>query len=198
MTDILQWVQCFATFVSTLATAYPAKVPELMAYMACIVRCHKDYEGPAWVLYDRAFRRRAEVTKDLNWSVVNTSLFNLCFGGRARRRAICQICLSEQHSADRCPRRVLAWGGTLAYSAAVHPDAAYGPVAASGQQVPYPPLQAQEICRLFNTKGGNRCRFQNCKFAHICSRCRAPGHGAAQCPVLGGSNTPGGKRPRVG
>ena len=75
VTDILQWVQCFATFVSTLTMVYPTKTPELMAYMACIVRCHKDYEGPAWVLYDRAFHRRAEVTKDLNWSVVNTSLF---------------------------------------------------------------------------------------------------------------------------
>ena len=94
VTDILQWIQCFATFVSTLSTAYPDKTAELMAYMACIVRCHQDYEGPAWVIYDRAFRRRAEMTKDLNWSVVNTSLFNLCFGGRARRRAICQLCLS--------------------------------------------------------------------------------------------------------
>ena len=71
------------------------------------------------MLYDRAFRRRAEMTKDLNWSVVNTSLFNLCFGGRARRRAICQLCLSEHHTTERCPRRVLAWGSTLAYSAAI-------------------------------------------------------------------------------
>ena len=63
-------------------------------------------------LYDRAFRRRAEVTKDLNWSVVNTSLFNLRFGDRARRRDICQVCLSESHGSERCPRRVLALGGT--------------------------------------------------------------------------------------
>jgi hypothetical protein len=115
VTDILQWIHYFATFVSTVSTAYTGKTAELMAYMACIVRCHKDYEGPAWELYDRAFRRRAEMTKDLNWSVVNTSLFNLCFGGRA----IGQLCLSEHHTTERCPRRVLAWGSTLAYSAAI-------------------------------------------------------------------------------
>ena len=47
VTDILQWVQCFAKFVSTVTMAYKTKTPKLMAYMACIVRCHKDYEGPA-------------------------------------------------------------------------------------------------------------------------------------------------------
>ena len=64
--------------------------------------------GSSWVLYDRAFWRRAEVTKDLNWLAVNTSLFNLCFGGRAQRRSICQLCLSEQHTSQGCPRRVVA------------------------------------------------------------------------------------------
>ena len=44
VTNILQCVQCFTTFVNTVATAH----------------------------YDRAFWRRAEVTKDFNWSVVST------------------------------------------------------------------------------------------------------------------------------
>ena len=116
VTDLLVWVQCFATFASTLAMAYPDTIAELMAYLSTIVRCHRDYEGPSWVLYDRAFRRRAEATKDMNWSVVNTSLFNLCFGGRARRRAICQVCLSEQHATDACPKRVFAfWAITVLF-----------------------------------------------------------------------------------
>ena len=38
----------------------------------------------------QGIQAEAEVTKDLNWSVISTSLFNLCFGGRARRQAICQ------------------------------------------------------------------------------------------------------------
>ena len=80
VTNILQCVQCFTTFVNTVATAH----------------------------YDRAFWRRAEVTKDFNWSVVST------FGGRAHHRGNMS---SVQHTAERCPRRVLALGGTLAYSA---------------------------------------------------------------------------------
>ena len=83
VTDIAVWVQCYATLVSTLSIQYPDKVPEFMAYLATIVRCQRDYEGPAWVLYDRAFQRRVEATKDLHW--FNTLLFNMCFGGRACR-----------------------------------------------------------------------------------------------------------------
>ena len=196
VTDILVWVQCFTTFASTLAMAYPDKIAELMAYLSTIVRCHRDYEGPSWVLYDRAFRCRAEATKDMNWSVVNTSLFNLCFGGRARRR---QVCLSEQHATDACPKRVFAFGQSLFYSTP-HPGDRLLPGTTLGVQQ-RPPLQPAthgqaEICRLFNASRGNRCRFTHCHYMHICSRCRLEGHGSSQC-----SNTsigPGvGKRPRL-
>jgi hypothetical protein len=33
ITDITIWVQCFATFMGALATRYPTKVLELMAYL---------------------------------------------------------------------------------------------------------------------------------------------------------------------
>ena len=89
----------------------------------------------------------------MNWSVVNTSLFNLCFGGRARRRAICQVCLSEQHATDACPNRVFAFGQSLFYSTS-HPGDMLLPGTALGAQQ-RPPLQPAvhgqaEICRLFN------------------------------------------------
>ena len=143
VTDILLWVQCFATFAVALGTAFPDKVPELMAYMTTIVRCHRDYEGPAWVLYDRAFRRRAEATKDMNWSVMNTSLFNMCFGGRARRHMICQVCLSESHTTERCPRRVVPLGNTLTYSAAI--QATLGYLMVLSGRTPHAPQRTMEF-----------------------------------------------------
>ena len=119
ITDILTWVQCYSVLVSTLSLPYPDKVPELMAYLSTIIRCQRDYNSP-WVLYDRAFRSRAKVTQDLNRSVVNTSLFNLCFGGRTRRCYICQLYLSEQHCSEGCPRRLLTIGQHV-YHQAAHP-----------------------------------------------------------------------------
>ena len=96
VTDILTWVQCYSVLVSTLYLRYPDKVPELMSHLSTIIRCQRDYDGPSWPLYDRAFRCRAEVTRDLNWSTVNTSLFNLCFSGRACRCSICMSIVPER------------------------------------------------------------------------------------------------------
>ena len=108
------------SLAGTLSQAYLAKVPKL----GTITRYHRDYECPTWVLY---YRRRVEATKDLNRSIINTSLFNLCFGGWARRKAIWQLCLSEHHTAHKCPCRVLALDNTLAYTAAIQGEAMLPP-----------------------------------------------------------------------
>ena len=57
ITDIAQWTQCFAGYVSVLATKYPKYVPEMMAYLATIVKCARDFDGVAWAHYDRAYQR---------------------------------------------------------------------------------------------------------------------------------------------
>ena len=91
VTDIFVRVQCYATFVSTMAQAYiPAKISELMAYMATIMRCHRDYDGPSWVLYDRAFPHRAEATKGEYFTFQ-------CFGGGGGggKARICQLCAPQ-------------------------------------------------------------------------------------------------------
>ena len=48
ITDVLQWVQCFAALAGVLSRAYPSTVPELMAYLATIVKCARDFEGVSW------------------------------------------------------------------------------------------------------------------------------------------------------
>ena len=45
ITDILQWLQCFAGMVGVLLQKYPQMVPELMAYQATIIKCSRDFEG---------------------------------------------------------------------------------------------------------------------------------------------------------
>ena len=47
VTDIFTWLQCFGTYVSVLAPAYPDRIPELMAYMTMIIRASQDYAGLA-------------------------------------------------------------------------------------------------------------------------------------------------------
>ena len=187
VTDILQWVQCFATLASVLASAYPPKVPELMAYLATIVKCRQEFEGPAWVLYDRAYRRQAEVSRDLNWSRVNPSLFNLCFTGRARRRLLCHVCLSEGHGAKQCPEMYPQWP-MLPFSTQLQAPLQAPPQSVVGQRRSFPPRASsnpqQELCRLFNAKAGNKCTFHPCRYRHICSSCNRGGHGAGACSII--------------
>ena len=113
MTNILLWVQCFAGIVGVFSTQYAQVVPELMAYMATIVKCSRDFEGVAWAQYDGAYRRQMAQTKDLRWSRLNPTLFSLCFAGKAKRNIVCSHCLSDNHVSDSCPdnpsRMALQW-----------------------------------------------------------------------------------------
>ena len=49
VTDIFTWLQCFGSYISVHAQYTPSLIPELMAYMAAIVRVSQDYAGLAWV-----------------------------------------------------------------------------------------------------------------------------------------------------
>ena len=60
--DIHVWLQCYAVYVGVIATKSPECIPELMAYMICILRASQEYEGTAWATYDVAFRRQAATT----------------------------------------------------------------------------------------------------------------------------------------
>ena len=171
VTDILQWLQCFAGMVGVLSQKYPHMVPELMAYQAMIVKCSRDFEGLAWAQYDRAYRRQAAQTKDLRWSRLNPTLFSLCFAGKARRNIACAHCLSDNHTSDTCPenpsRPFFLWQHPGATPSGVAPPVGVAP------QVGGPHPVRLRICHLFNARDGPQCTYSPCKFAHVCSACRA-------------------------
>ena len=161
VTNIFTWLQGFASLTSALSTKYPAMVPEFMAYQSTIIKCYKDYDGLGWVQYDRAFRRQVAITKNLNWSHINGTLYSLCFAGKAKRSAICIYCLSDNHTSEKCPE--------------APPTAKRNPTSASSPG-------SLEICRLFNANGGSRCHYAKCKFAHRCSVCNQD-HPRSSCPT---------------
>jgi len=51
LTNIFLWLQCYATYASVLGPQFPEAIPELLAYMASIIRVSQDYRGLAWVRY---------------------------------------------------------------------------------------------------------------------------------------------------
>ena len=220
ITDILCWLQCYGTMVAALATKFPGKVPQFMAYQSLIIKSHRDFAGLGWVQYDRAFRHQVAVTKDLEWSRVNSTLHSLCFAGKQRRSPLCSLRLSDNHPTKRCPDTLyggcaqgavgnldvwaqMAWQGPPppAVVRALPPEG-------KGTQLPWGPQQqlevaggnrqlfsarSLELCRLYNWASGPVCSFSPCKFLHACLLCGGP-QPASRCKAAPGAQRLG-KRP---
>ena len=100
ITDILQWVQCFAALAGVLAKSYPSMVPKFMACLVTIVKCAHDFEGISWA---QAYRCQVAQTKDLQWSWLNPTMYSLCSAGKAKRNVVCVSCLSDSHETASFP-----------------------------------------------------------------------------------------------
>ena len=185
VTDILLWVECYATLVSVLTSRFPEKAPEFMAYLRTIVHAQRSYFGEGWVTYDYCYRRKAAATKALNWSEVNFALYNEAFTGRAKPLQRCSFCMSEHHSSADCQ------------------DAPDLPTLRKRLAPARPELSRDpavvQLCKLFNDPFGNRCRYKACKFAHLCMdpACRGQ-HPQSECPRSRRRSTRPGPSPSSG
>ena len=152
VTDIYTWVQCFATYVATRAPQAPQLIPELMAYLATIVRVSQDYTGLAWVRYDAAFRRQAALTGNTKWSAINSTLYTMCFTGMATTTKRCELCLATTHSEQDCAQRGDPDPGTKDRLRAI--ESAVLALSSGQQERNKQPLPAHkpsgEVCRKWN------------------------------------------------
>ena len=185
VTDIFTWLQCFGSFTAVLATHNPGMIPELMAYMGTIVRVSQDFAGLAWVRYDEAFRRQAALTGNTKWSVINSTLYTLCFTSTApsgNRR--CELCLASSHTEADCALRgdpdpdiksrlKNLESAVLSFSKSAKAQPPLPPM--SG-----PPNPSGEVCRKWNAAG---CSYPRCRHLHVCATCGDNGHPASRCSV---------------
>ena len=170
VSSIFSWIQCYSTLVSILAHKFPSKVPQLMAYQSIIVRCYTDYEGDGWLAYDRAYRRKAAYEKCLDWSKLNVAFYQFCLAGNAKRNAVCRICLRHDHQTADCNEA----DKNYLRSGYPTPDVGFSRPVNSGV----------EICRLYNAIGESKCKYKECRFAHLCKFCKKP-HPASKCQGSG-------------
>lgn len=185
--DILLWLECYSSLVAVLATKFPSHVGDFMSYQRTIIKASKNFEGTAWVIYDRCYRRRAAATRSLNWANIDSALYNESFTGRARTIARCRVCLSENHTEAECPDK----SSPIPPGGGLHSNAGYS-------QAPYQSYtrqtarvgqsSTQDICQLFNRA---RCKAVWCRRRHICNRCGLP-----HPEILCSANTKEGYRSR--
>ena len=173
--DINIWTECYSVMAAILASAYPGKAPHLFSYLRTIVRASRTFESTAWVAYDVAYRRQAANQSTLDWGVLDSGLYNDAFTGRAKAIPRCSYCLADTHHPRDCPDA---------------PGGKYRDAGASGEAKPTRSglrpssgsvaTASVKICRLYNSPGGNRCKYPNCRYAHLCQACHAP-HPATEC-----------------
>ena len=178
ITDINIWLECYARLAALLCTRFPDKAPELWAYQSTIVRAARNYEGGAWVAYDRQYRREALADKNLDWSVPNHRLYSEAFTGRAKSIPRCHVCLSDTHSANQCPSNPIPFTSIGWQDTRLTPTAHW--------HTRSTPQSRSEVCRNYNE---NRCFHPKCRYVHVCLECSYP-HPYVHCPRNPASQTP--------
>ena len=177
VTDISIWTECYATMAAILSAAYPDKGPQLFAYLRTITKASRTFETAAWASYDVAFRRQAANRGSLDWGVIDPALYNEAFAGRAKVIPRCRYCLGDTHVSADCPNAPAGPSPNVDIPPTAPPSRrpqGGGPARDRGATV--------EICRLFNSPGGSRCKYPLCRFAHLCLKCKGP-HSVAECSL---------------
>lgn len=194
VTDIFTWLQCFCTYVAVRAPQAPHLIPELMAYMATIVRVSQDYEGLAWVRYDAAFRRQAALTNNVRWSAINSTLYTMCFTGLASATKRCELCFASTHSEHECAQRGDPDPEVKDRLKAIETAV----LAITSKQDPAQKLsnqpntkQSGELCRKWNS---GSCTYPRCRHTHACSTCGG-NHPAIKCGAVQQTQPPTGHTP---
>ncbi len=161
--DISTWVQCFAIYVAAMAKQHAELVPEMLAYMLAVMRAQKEFEEPAWRLYDIAFREKAASTGNRRWSQLDPVLYNQIFTGRARRVAICTHCNATNHTSEECAEAPPRKRAAMSHEPS-------GGRRAEGEA---------GVCWQFNQ---GHCEYHpSCRFQHVCSACKRK-HPLVRCP----------------
>ena len=193
VTNILLWLDCFSTLATVLVSKYVDMAAELWAYQRTIIIAQRDSEGEAWVTYDSCYRRQAAAKKSLDWSCLDFGLYNQAFAGRAKVKNRCRFCLSEFHfSSEFSLAPELHRNRQLPKADRFNSSSTR--FARSAGTTTCQAANSVEICQLFNNEKGNMCRYNGCRFAHICSNrgCHGP-HPRIECV---GQKVDTRKRPR--
>ena len=103
VTNIIVWLDCYASLMSVLCSAYPEKFGQFMLYQKTII-AHCRFAGEGWVIYDSSYHRQASNARSLDWGQIDGHLRNEIFTGKAKAIARHRICLSEMHSHVDCPQ----------------------------------------------------------------------------------------------
>ena len=68
--DIVEWLQCFGTYIAIISRKQPTRVINLLGYQGLIIQAYQEYQGDSWLGYDCCFRQQAAATPT-KWAIVD-------------------------------------------------------------------------------------------------------------------------------
>ena len=83
--DIVSWSEAFSIFTLILTSYFPHRWKDLTCYKLLILQTQRHFSGRVWRAYDLAFRQHAAPTKLVDWSSMNSELFNFHAAGASLR-----------------------------------------------------------------------------------------------------------------
>ena len=83
--DIVSWSEAFSIFKLILTSYFPHRWKDLTCYKLLILQTQRHFSGRVWRAYDLAFRQHAAATKLVDWSSMNSELFNFHAAGASLR-----------------------------------------------------------------------------------------------------------------
>ena len=177
VTNIMEWLQCFAVYVAVRCQKQPERIRDIMGYQALIIDAYMEYKGDCWMGYDRRFRQITASQPERSWASIDPTLWNLAFAGQAKT-ARCMHCFSLSHHSNDCE-----------FASRGKPQRSYKLLPTE-----YRP-QRKPICFQWNENPSSTCPHQNCRFQHICYICAYDpmttdvSHKAVYCPKRRGLST---------
>ena len=81
ISDIVEWLQCFSTYIAIVSRTEPHRVSDLLGYQNLIIQAYRKHQTGCWQTYDCNFRRKVSASHVAEWSTVDTTLWNLAFSG---------------------------------------------------------------------------------------------------------------------
>ena len=104
--DLLSWILCFGTYISVVASRYPEKVRQLLAYQTLIIREARRLGGKGWLAYDTMFRQQAATSNTVDWSQLISTLYAVTYlaqqGNRTRSRTIERMSVLSGQMTTQC------------------------------------------------------------------------------------------------
>ena len=95
VTNVMEWLQCFAVYVAVRWQKQPERIRDLMGYQALIIDTYMEYKGDCWMGYDHRFWQITASQPDRSWASIDPTLWNLAFAGQAKLHNVCTALASR-------------------------------------------------------------------------------------------------------